>query len=159
MYGHKYEYELLLSLRLMKCLHQENPAALNNALKGEDQFNEDTIPAMAEYIFWEICQNVIGNFEFMNEEDELYGDECRIETVEFTLPDISRFGVLNCKWNSLKGYPIGAWQEKFSNALGYFLGKCDSICNLECFTQGHPPDSKYGSLRTAAIIWSLAMPS
>jgi len=140
MYGYRREEDLLLSLRLMKYLHQQDPAALKKILELEDSFDEDTIPIIAEYAVWEICQDSVGSYEVMHVEydfdGETYCDEYEVEAAEFTHPAIIRFGRLSSKWNSLKGYPIGAWQGKFSLAVNYFLGGCESFCNLECLTRG-----------------------
>ncbi len=134
MYGHRYEDELLLSLRIMKCLHQQDPSALIKALKQEDRFDEDTMPYIAEYLIWEICQDVVVSYE--NLDEEVYGGEYEIQIIEFTHPAINQFGRLNCEWSSYNGCSTGAWQRKFSDAVLFFLGSCRSIGGFECLSHG-----------------------
>jgi len=118
----------------MKCLYQQNPVALMKALKVEDQFNEDTMPCIAEYLTWEICQDVVVSYEDMGE--EIFGGEYEVRIIEFTHPAINQFGRLNSEWSSVNGYSTDAWQRKFYDAASFFLESCRSIGKMECLFYG-----------------------
>ena len=110
----------------MKCLHRQDPGALEKALKLEDSLDEDTIFAISEYLIWEIFGDVV------MDEDEEDG----FETAEFTHPAFQRFCALNCKWNSLCGSSTGAWRRKLSDITEYFLESKRSVCDAECLSHG-----------------------
>lgn len=122
MYGYDYEYGFLLSLRVMKYLHQQNPAALEAALNLEDWFEEEAMPVLAEYLIWKIFPEVV-----MYEDDDN-----GIEIAEFSHPALYRFLDLCGKWSSACGGSTGAGQRKLSDAVGYFLSSTYSVCDVDC---------------------------
>lgn len=127
MYHYDYEVDVLLTLRLAKYLHRQNPAALKRLLKVYPDFEICLLFELTERIIWEICTDVVFDMD----------DEFDISFCTFRHPVISRFCALSADWSGVQGRSAEAWQRKFSDIAEYFLtGTNYSVVRLACYPEG-----------------------
>lgn len=128
MYHYDYEMDVLLTLRLAKYLHRQNPAALKEVLEDFPDFDLCLLFELSERIIWEICTDVVFDMDAENE----------ISFCTFRHPVISRFCALSAEWSSVQGRSAGAWQKKLSDIAEYFLrGTNYSVAALACYPEGY----------------------
>lgn len=111
MYDHDYERDVLLTLRILKYLQQENEDRMQEAAKIFKTIDLDELYALAEYTFWDIFSDVA----FMS--DEMEEDTI----VAFSHPEIDRFFTLMMEDAVAKGLPNGVSFRKVHDIVEFFL--------------------------------------
>ena len=120
MYDYEYEDDVLMVLRLMKYLHQQDPQELEMLLNWYKTFNSDTFYECAESVIWSI-------FDDTQVEDD---DEITIET--FRHPALKRFYHLGRQWCVSLGCNANVWRRTVQDVVQYFLvGGSYSVWNLK----------------------------
>lgn len=110
MYDYEYEEDILISLRMLKYLHDNNPKGFQSVLDFFGEFGPDEFYTAADYVFWEIFQE---------------GAAAQDEDSDFTIlylshPAFDRYLDLGRQWCDLHDFGFSAWQRKLRDTVEYF---------------------------------------
>ena len=111
MYDYEYEEEVLLTLRLLKYLQEENPDRAQDAVATFKTLATEDPYEFIEYTFWDIFTDIT----FDSDEAE----ELTIAT--FSHPGIDRFYALATRLELIAGQQTGASQKKVHDIVEFFL--------------------------------------
>ena len=111
MYDYEYENEILLSLRILKYLQEENPGSAQDAVNIFKTLAPEDVYGVIDYMFWDIFPNIT----FSSDAD----DELTIAT--FSHPEIDRFCALAMRLDHAKGLQSGANRRKVHDLVEFFL--------------------------------------
>lgn len=128
MYPYEYEDEVLLSLRLLKFLYDQDPDGAKELI-GSSEGSVDSLMMIAESAIWWIFHDVVF-------EDD---DEWESSIATFTHPAIDRFCTLSAKWLCRQSINSGAWLRKVQDVPEYFAYNVShSVARAEVrYTGGH----------------------
>lgn len=123
MYGYDYEGDVLLLLRLLRFLHDEDPVSFSELLDLDDELDEDAIFELSELVLFG------GYCSFIEQE---FDDENEMNIMEISHPAIDRFLVLSEEWREMGG---GGRTEVFrrkvqDTAEFYFCGEVSSVFDM-----------------------------
>lgn len=110
MYDYEYEDDILLVLRLMKYLHQQDPKALRAALDDYGTFSADTFYESVETMIWEIYSDSYST-----------GDDDGFVIEAFSHPELDRFCRLGGSWCKSLGCPANVWKRRVQDTVEYYL--------------------------------------
>jgi len=111
MYGYDYEESVLLALRLLKFLHQQDEALAKAFCASGTSVGID---GLLEWVDEAVLSIFPGSFY---DED----DEWETSIAVLSHPEITRFCHLSRKWAQRQGIYSSAWQKKLQDLLVYFL--------------------------------------
>lgn len=121
MYGYDYESDVLLLLRLLKYLHEQDPKTAERLSAYWEKIDPEFLFDTVENILWEIFSDV----EF--DEDPEW--EATIAT--FSHPVIDRLYELGRRLERSQGRHRGSWQQKIHDIVEFFIcGASYSIAEL-----------------------------
>lgn len=122
MYDYDYETEVLLVLRLLKYLQEQNRAAATSLIQWQKKFDPDMMYELAESIIWEIFADV----EFDSD------TEWENSIANFSHPIIDRLYELGCRLSNLQGRSAGSWRRKIHDIVEFYVcGASYSIMDLD----------------------------
>ena len=108
MYGYEYENNVLLALRLLKFLYQQDPVALKDLLERTDCDSEN-LESCAAMSIWEIFSDVTFDLDL----------EWETEKAAFSHPTIDKFYDLGTRWCAAQNIHQNAW-VKSTGRCGVF---------------------------------------
>ena len=118
MYDNEYEDEVLLTLRLLKYLQEENPGSAQDAVNIFKTLDPEDVYGFIDYVFWDIFPDIT----FTSDANE------EITIATFSHPEIDRFCTLAVRLDHAKGLQSGANQKKVHDIVEFFLcGTTDSV--------------------------------
>lgn len=121
MYGYEYEDDILLILRLLKYLHEQDPKTAERLSAYWGELDLDYPFDMAEGILWEIFSNA----EF----DEDLESETTVTTISH--PIIDRLYELGRELEGIQGKHRGSWHQKIHDIAEFFIyGASYSVADL-----------------------------
>ena len=111
MYDYEYEEDVLISLQMLKYLHDNNPERFQHTLDMFSEFDVDTFYMAADYAFWGIF------------DDSMAGQE---EDYDFTVlylrhPAFNRYLDMGWRWCELHNCVFSVWQKKIKDIVEYFV--------------------------------------
>lgn len=110
MYDYEYEEDVLISLQMLKYLHDSNPEGFQSVLDFFDNFDPDSFYMAADYAFWEIFQDGASG------QDE----ESDITVLYLSHPVFNHYLDLGRRWCDLHNCGLSAWQRKIRDTVEYF---------------------------------------
>lgn len=127
MYDYDYESEVLLVLRLLKYLREQDQDAAKALIERQKIFDADMMYELAEYIIWEIFADV----EFDSD------PEWENSIASFSHPIIDRLYELGCHLSSIQGRSSGSWQRKIHDVVEFYTcGASYSVVGLSVTAVG-----------------------
>lgn len=112
MYDYEYEEDILYVLRLLKFLHEQDPAEAERLARHYTKFVPfDDVYDLTESLLWSIFEDV----DFDTDE------EWDAAIVRFSHPTINRLYGLSRELDQLRGGCSGGWQKKIRDVLEFFL--------------------------------------
>lgn len=121
MYDYDYETDVLLVLRLLKYLQEQDQTAATSLIQWQKKFDPDMMYELAESIIWEIFADV----EFESDTD------WENSIANFSHPIIDRLYELGGRLNRIQGSPAGSWQRKIHDIVEFYVcGASYSIMDL-----------------------------
>jgi len=120
MYDYDYEADILLVLRLLKFLKEQDPQAAANMTKLYEEWGLDELYELPEIILWEIFDDVT------------FDEDPEFETsiVTFSHPVFDRLCELGQQLEALRGRIAGGWQRKIQDILEFFA--CGASYSVDC---------------------------
>ena len=121
MYDYDYETDVLLVLRLLKYLQEQDQTTATSLIQWQKKFDPDMMYELAESIIWEIFADV----EFESDTD------WENSIANFSHPIIDRLYELGGRLNRIQGRPAGSWQRKIHDIVEFYVcGASYSIMDL-----------------------------
>lgn len=110
MYDYEYEEDVLISLQMLKYLHDNSPERFQHTLDMFNEFDVDAFYMAADYAFWDIFDNGMAG------QDE----ESDITILYLSHPAFNRYFDIGWQWCERHNCGFSAWQKKIKDIVEYF---------------------------------------
>lgn len=112
MYDYNYTEDVLLLLRLLRFLREDDPAGTEELIRTYDELNDDTVYEIAEAAIW-------GGYGFIEMD---YDEECEMSIACLSHPVINRFLSLAEEWQEASGGGSAElFQKKVQDLVEFYV--------------------------------------
>lgn len=128
MYNYEYEEPMLMFLRPLKYLHQQNPNLLAALLQDYDDFDFD--------LTYEILSLTL--FQIFDDYEELYDEENDMEVIVLAHSVWNRFLALSREWSSLEKMRFELSYQRLQDMIDFFIDQAGySVARSEYHFSGN----------------------